>query len=514
MKRALCVWFPTFTIDLLRRRASRCGARGRPDRRVILVAGRQGQKRIVMRCCDRAAGAGVRPGLSVSEAQALLREEAHIEEWDPEREKSALRAVAMWAHRFSPLVSAEDPNSLLIDSTGTAHLFGGEHQMAEAVLRAAQRIGLQARIGAAATFGCARAVVRGGASRVVVVPDGEERSALRDIPLEALGLDETCRKTLEELGVERIGQLMELPRAALPSRFGDQPLRRLGEALGESMETIEPMRPVAPPGVERLFDGPTTRWEAIEAATLELLERLCLLLHERESGLRLAEVTLSRIDAPPVQIPISLSAPSRNTKHLWSLLRPRLERANMGDGVERIALCAKRCARLRHEQSSAWREEDRGAGRDVDRAFGELVDTLVNRLGPDRTLLIASVSSHAPERTFALHPATAGARATRLADGPEHSCGADGDRPFVLLDHPECASVMGLTPDGPALSLRWREEDRRIVASVGPERIGAEWWRGRSVTRDYFKVQDDTGRWLWLCRVLETGAWFVHGVWA
>jgi hypothetical protein len=33
-------------------------------------------------------------------------------------------------------------------------------------------------------------------------------------------------------------------------------------------------------------------------------------------------------------------------------------------------------------------------------------------------------------------------------------------------------------------------------------------------TRDYFKVQDEQGRWLWIYRVLEQGCWFVHGLWA
>ena len=77
-----------------------------------------------------------------------------------------------------------------------------------------------------------------------------------------------------------------------------------------------------------------------------------------------------------------------------------------------------------------------------------------------------------------------------------------------------------MTPDGPPLWLRWRDAEHRLVTSAGPERITSEWWRTDQsprkavVTRDYFRVQDERGRWLWICRVLETGAWYVHGEWA
>ncbi len=109
----------------------------------------------------------------------------------------------------------------------------------------------------------------------------------------------------------------------------------------------------------------------------------------------------------------------------------------------------------------------------------------------------------------------------------------DADRPPVLLDRPEPVTVMALTPDGPPVRLRWRGMEQRITASAGPERIACEWWhlapgeyiggqrhvgtkarRHEVGDRDYFKVQDERGCWLWVYRVVETGQWFVHGLWA
>jgi hypothetical protein len=31
--------------------------------------------------------------------------------------------------------------------------------------------------------------------------------------------------------------------------------------------------------------------------------------------------------------------------------------------------------------------------------------------------------------------------------------------------------------------------------------------------RDYYRVQDEAGLWLWVFRRLDTGRWFVHGLW-
>ena len=61
---------------------------------------------------------------------------------------------------------------------------------------------------------------------------------------------------------------------------------------------------------------------------------------------------------------------------------------------------------------------------------------------------------------------------------------------------------------------------RRVLVSMGPERIEPEWWRGKHgvdpshSVRDYFKIQDETGCWLWIYREGTTGEWFLHGQWA
>ncbi len=76
--------------------------------------------------------------------------------------------------------------------------------------------------------------------------------------------------------------------------------------------------------------------------------------------------------------------------------------------------------------------------------------------------------------------------------------------------------MIALTPDGPVHRVAWRGGESIAVGCSGPERIAGEWWRSNAAarTRDYFVVDLDDGRRLWLARSIERGTWFVHGVWA
>jgi protein ImuB len=111
-------------------------------------------------------------------------------------------------------------------------------------------------------------------------------------------------------------------------------------------------------------------------------------------------------------------------------------------------------------------------------------------------------------------------------------------RPLLLLPRAEPTEVMALIPDGPPRRFRWRGVIYEVSGAQGPERIGAEWWwlessahsragessaaeeRRKTLTRDYYLVEDAGGHRFWLYREglyeRETHAarWFVHGLFA
>lgn len=453
---------------------------------------------------------------------------AVVEPASPGRDAAALRALAERMTRFSPVVAPDGGGSeagagLLLDIAGCEHLFGGEAAMVRAVVRTLRRFGLRSRVAVAGTFACARAVSRFGPHDYASVPPGREADALAPLPVRALGVDDDAVEGLAELGVETIGQALDLRRRDLPARFGDALLLRLDMAVGLALETIEPVRPASPVAARRAFEGPTTHLESVLLATQEQLRALCAHLRSRGLGARSVRTRLERVGSKgdplgePVEIETNLSRASRDPKHLWALLRPRLEGVDMGFGVEAVELAALRVARLRHSQTVADFEHAQGGGASVvdetgvETARAELLDALAARLGEDAVLRADPCESHVPERSFALVPAGAPA-----PTAPARLVGAD--RPTRLFERPEPVEAVSLVPDGPVLSVRWRGVDHRVSESVGPERIGPEWWvPGERDTRDYVKAQLDDGRWVWLFRRVRHGvpdAWFVHGVWA
>jgi protein ImuB len=91
-------------------------------------------------------------------------------------------------------------------------------------------------------------------------------------------------------------------------------------------------------------------------------------------------------------------------------------------------------------------------------------------------------------------------------------------RPLRLLAPPERIEVPPPdTTSNPPAWFRWRRVDHRIHGAEGPERIAPEWWRQTGKTRDYWRVEDTTGRRFWIYRHgLPHGEhapqWYLHGL--
>lgn len=488
-----------------------------------------GQQRVVVACCERAERAGVRRSTPAAQARAAFAPGAvRVEQATPARDRAALDALAVWAHQFSPIVAVDPPDGLLLDVTGCERVFGGEDRLLGLVGERCRARGLRVRAAIGPSFGCAWAVARFARTNAVVIAEGDERRALEPLPVRALRLGEDAAVALAEVGITRVGELFDLPRSVLPARFGSELLFRFDQALGRAIETIEPVRPVSPPTVERVFDGPTTNLEAIGWCVHELLGELAAGLVHRESGARRLDLTLDRSDLDPARLMVSMSRPNRDARHLWSLIEPRLARTNLGFGVERVTVVASRLGRLRHTQATHLHEREGVSEGEAARLGAELADTLVNRFGRLRVVRAVLVGSRVPERASGWEVVgevgdgkVVGKKVARFSEPcgdsrlgePCHHELCCPERPPALLDRPEPIEVIAVTPDGPVARVRWRGEDHAVAACLGPERIAGEWWRDAQPTRDYFRVQDEGGQWLWVFRELETGRWFVQGGW-
>ncbi|HKQ47152.1 MAG TPA: DNA polymerase Y family protein [Phycisphaerae bacterium] len=526
MPRALSIYLPGWPIRLAQRRdrsdARRWGdpGSGRPDAAAWLLWTSQPRRagvQEVVHGCERAAAAGVRAGMTLAHARSLLAGMAVRDQaTTPEEDAAALRRLARWMLRFAPVVAPDDPDGLMLDIAGCEKLFGGEREHARRIAAALARWGLRPRLAVAPTFACARAMARYGREEIIWIAEGAVREALGPLPVRALRIDERSVEALADVGIERIEHLFVLPREELAARFGRELLERLDRATGAVVETIQPIQLARRFEAAHAFDGPVRRPEIIEATTRELLTRLLKQLQTADRGVLELIVLLRCVDMGPETLSLRLTYPNRDSAHLWKLLSPRLERVHLGFGVEEITLRASRTGRMARQQAAFLRETAQEAA-DQPTALGELVDRLIDRLGGAAVTQVQPAETYVPEAAFVhtavreIAPRTSGrARVAERAIYP-------ADRPSQLFDSPEPLRILSLVPDGPPVWLEWRGQSGKVVSGVGPERITLPWWDHRllagATLRDYYEVEDEHGRRLWVYRDGGSGEWFVHGQW-
>ena len=90
----------------------------------MILVGRDGRRRVVLGADAAAQAAGLRVGMPATKAQALLQGLV-IQDADPAGDAEALDRLALWMlRRFAPIIAADAPNGIVIDSTGADHLYG------------------------------------------------------------------------------------------------------------------------------------------------------------------------------------------------------------------------------------------------------------------------------------------------------------------------------------------------------------------------------------------------------
>jgi len=397
-----------------------------------------------------------------------------------------------------------DPTGLWLDLSGVAHLFGGERRMCERILAFCCRLGFTARIAVAGTTGAAHALARFGQEPIILCPPGGEAEAIASFSLAALRLDEHALGAARRLGVERVGELISMPRAPLQRRLGAGLLLRLDQALGRVAEPFDPIVPEEPVNVRLGFLEPIATPEAITEATGEAIRRILPLLAQAGIGVRRLDLLCDRIDGEVQKIAIGTVRPTRDGPHLARLLCAKIDRIEPGFGIESIRLVASRVEPLAPQPIDAHPEEVPD--------LSSLIDCLAGRLGARRLYRLSAVESDIPERSV-----------RRIGPLAEPANWPRWPRPIRLLSPPEPVDhVMAVHPDGGPKRFNWRGKAYRVAVADGPERIYGEWWkheREAAAVRDYFQVEDAEGARFWLYRkgdpaVPGTGddSWWLHGV--
>jgi len=548
-RRILSLWFPRLGADRLLRRL-----RSDPALPFAVVA-TQGPAQVLHSLSPGASAAGLRNGQPLRDALAMCPE-LITRLRNPQAEAAFLTTLRRWAGKYSPWVGEAGEDGLSLDITGCAHLFGGEDALLAAIDEDCAGAGLSVRAGVADTLGAAWALAhfagqgaghhrsgdavdqearatrsravkrrhweRGGAAPLArmagieaqrIAPPGQLRSALAPLPLAALRLDADVLAQLSRLGLRRMSDLLDQPRAPLSRRFGPQLVLRIDQALGQVPEPVSPVAEARPFAVRMTLPDPIGLTDDMLAGIDRLLPRLCDTLTKAGRGVRLIRLQAYRTDHTMQWVNVGLARPTADPERIRPLLAMKLDDIDAGLGIDMLRLEA-----VHHEPLAPRQPVGHLAAGQVisDRlasttAQDDLVARIGARVGMEQITRWHPASSHIPEKTAQV---LAAAWSEPAQSWPETSA----PRP-LLLWRPEPVTA----PDVPHLpgEFRWRGRDLVLHEASGPERIAPEWWLDdpdwRSGVRDYWRVTTKAGDMLWLFfahGATMSRGWFCHGQFA
>jgi protein ImuB len=469
-----CVLLPQLALDgVMRRRAE-------PDRPLALISG-PAQRRVLQALNAPARALGLRAGQSLTAAHAMSRDFDTVE-YDPGETERSHRLLAAWAYGFSSQVSLKYPRVLLMEVESSLGLFG-PWPLFEARLRhELTEMGFSHRIVVAPNPVAARMLANAHDGLAVTGCEQLER-VLEQMPVNRIGLPEEVSTALMRMGLQRLCQVLALPRDTLARRFAATVLQHLDTLLGR--------RPVAlecyvPPDhfetrIELNFD--VESHQALLFPLKRMIADLALFLGGRDSGVQRFVIHLEHVPsvgsvAPDTLIPVGLLSAEREANMLFELARGRLEQVQVPSPVRALRLQANDLPAFvpshrelfddRPQQNMPWEQ---------------LRERLRARLGDEAVSGLAFQADHRPECAWL--PNNTGKPVIATHHVP---------RPGWLLREPE--------PLAPSAV--------RVLA--GPERIESGWWDGGDMRRDYFLVETRSGQRGWAYRnVNDDSGLLLHG---
>jgi len=408
---------------------------------VVIVEGNGSAARVIA-ASRLARRAGVRPGLTLPQARALIPKLV-ARPRDAECERAAQEALLEIAERFSPRIEDDGEGVAYLDVDGIDRRFrparkGGprgtaaspsspaaaaaspEMSLACALAGAAEAASLPAKVGIASSKLAAR-IAATLAESPAIVAAGEEAAFLAPLPLarlsptpETLGAGAPGAAgtwgipahpgtsgtpgiidivaTLAQWGIKTIGDFARLPVARVTSRLGNAGRELHATARGIDPRPLMPSQP--PPAFHEGMDleWPLVALEPFLFVCRAALERLCLRLEA--NGLACARLELTLRLEPEGHQPrtIDLPAPTRDVKTLLTLLRLDLEARPPGAPVAGFTLAAHP-DRPREAQLALYGP----AALSPDKLAATLA-RLFALLGPGRVGSPRPVDGHRPER--------------------------------------------------------------------------------------------------------------------
>ena len=404
---------------------------------------------------------------------------------------------------------------------------GGDAGVARALVRAAERAGLEARVGVAGCCIVAAAATRERATPARVVPRGREADYLRRRSLALIPMPAGLRQSLELLGLRTCGDLAGLVPAEVELRFGMDGLRAWRLARGDDARW--PFRPAAPgvAAAEAEFEPPIDAAEPLRFVLGGLIESVAGQLAARQRIPARLTLVLRVEDAPDDVREVRPARPTADPRVLADLCRRAIDAEPMAGPVRGVSLVAEEEGTARADQLDAFTAPAPDPG-----ALHAALLPVFARWGDGALSGAVLHGAHLPGEHAAWAargsdgiPALAASRPPGAERSGEAAVAFRNTLPLCLRRLPEPLAV----------SVRADDEHRPVQVDLallpkalpgggmgtfpprmwktraeGPERISGAWW-ARASAREYWRVESPEG-WLGLLfRDAASGRWYLEG---
>ena len=463
-------------------------SRGRRQGGALAVVEPVGGRERVCRCDAAAASYGVQAGQALPTALALCTGLA-VQRRDRAREQRALEDLAAWAYQFTPRIRFE-PALLLLEVGASLRLFGGLPSLLQTLRQGLDRLGYRVQHAVAPTPMAAGLLARNRPG-CEVLAHAALHAAVAELPLHRLTREPALRELVRHIGLERIGEVLTLPRPELARRAGPDLIKLLDRLLGRQPDLRPEWQP--PARFDQVIEllGEIGHSTALVFPARRLMVALCGFLRGLGGGTQQLHWRLQHRDRPDTPFELGLLAPGRDPDHMLELFRERCERLCLPAPVVGVG--------LRVDHWSVLDAHDLALFGDAASHDHALLERLDSRLGGERVRGLRCLADHRPERAWRLcAPGEADAAVgTDARVLPQ----ALAQPPWLLPRPRPLQASRGVPQYGGALRLEGL-----------PERIEAGWWDGFDVSRDYFVAHSPAGERLWVFRDRRGGGWYLHGL--
>jgi len=421
---AVCLWISLFAI--------RCEVQRQPElhgQEVALLS--NDDTRRIWETSPQARRAGVRPGMSVSQAVGLCPQ-IKLREPDPVYYDEQFSNLILALGDVSPVIEPAELGRVFIGVDGLEGLHGSPEEQVNAVAAAVKGGHMTVagnkhpyhslpsfttmdrpvwsswegiRLGwARGRFVAGVAATKAKRGAVTIVPDTERAGFLASQPVEVLPIDLDTSRRLRQLGITTLGALVRLPAVALVSQFGKEGHHLWLLASGETVDPVVGHETPEPIVAAIDFPTPVTDRAMLLHALDRLIERA--LRHPKRSGWRVLQVGVHgrQEHGTSWKVHVNLKCPSADRNHIAAPLKTRLEQAPPTTAVENLAVEFTAFVRGTDELQLFARDAASSARAGRRRALRAAVREIKNRFRYCSLCQVVEVhpQSRLPERRYAL----------------------------------------------------------------------------------------------------------------